>query len=371
MKKVLMLIIVTMSFIALFTIKVDAYYKTDFINLKGVNISEAMYDKMHLIGYTNKEIMNVSIDEYNELANINIVKVQTNDYYIKTTTIKNKDGHIFESDEEISKEQAYKEISENKESERESKSNSSPNRVSPDKDFDFIDDGGSGAPTESSNTTVDYKHLKITGSYYKEQGNLGTFFVKVNLEWLRPPKERLNDIISINIADNLQIKSEYINGSQYPKFNSKLMYDEKYSMMYSSPISEDEYIEELISHEVVYNGDDINNYTYKIDQGIGVSFQLPSDVETNLSQNNSVLIYNYNYTNFYITLSAEFIPKQQGINATTFAGTYQHQTGKGKIDWGNVTFSTTPPYFSYSTSFWVNDPTFETIGNQIFFEDLL
>ena len=35
----------------------------------------------------------------------------------------------------------------------------------------------------------------------------------------------------------------------------------------------------------------------------------------------------------------DFIPKQSGINAAIFAGTYQHQIESGNFDWGNVTFS--------------------------------
>lgn len=177
--------------------------------------------------------------------------------------------------------------------------------------------GGSSNPSAYSSATTEYKYLTVTGTFYKNQGNLGTFFIKVNLTWLKTPKKRLIDVISINFSDNVQIKSEYISGNQYPAFDSKFTYDERYLKTYVNLIDDPEYIDQTTSHEIIIDGDDTNNYAYKIDQGLGVNYSLPSDIYSDFSDTGYTLRYEYYYSNFYMTLSADFVPKQTGLNAAT------------------------------------------------------
>ena len=376
MKKILiMLMLFVASAISTSSVVVNA--AEDYIYLvssKGVEVTFSNYQKLLNVGYTDNEIKSISSDEYYKISNMNILSIENEEYYIKTTSIENEDGSITSTDETITKDQAYIEIQEIEEQEQnQDEYGVAPTAISHDIMIEDDDNlgGGSSNPSAYSSATTEYKYLTVTGTFYKNQGNLGTFFIKVNLTWLKTPKKRLIDVISINFSDNVQITSEYINGNQYPAFDSKFTYDERYIKIYVNLIDDPEYIDQTTSHEILIDGDDTSNYAYKIDQGLGVNYNLPADIYSDLSGIGYTLRYEYYYSNFYLTLSADFIPKQTGLNAATFAGTYQHQTVTGHFDWGNVSFSPAPPYFSYSTHFWVNDPTFdETLARQIFFEDL-
>ena len=124
---------------------------------------------------------------------------------------------------------------------------------------------------------------------------------------------------------------------------------------------------------VEINGQNIGEYSYYVDKGIVVTYELPKDLEATYYYHDG-FSYRTQETicsNFFVTLSADFIPKDADINAATFAGTYQHQTASGSFDWGEVTLSISSPYFSYSTSVWDNTPVFdEQIETLIFFENL-
>jgi hypothetical protein len=100
---------------------------------------------------------------------------------------------------------------------------------------------------------------------------------------------------------------------------------------------------------------------------LGVEYDLP----VNVVASGRGYYYSKTYSNFKMKLVSEWTPTVSSITGTTFSGWYTHQVGAGSIDWGNISVSPAPPYFSYSTSFWVDDPSFDDgIGGHIIFQDI-
>lgn len=193
---------------------------------------------------------------------------------------------------------------------------------------------------EESTITNGYVKVDTYGTFYKNLGTLGEFFVKVNVSYFGNVSNRLEDIIGISNSDNVQIKSEYINGSQRPKFEFNLTYMEDYYCRdfttYPEKVSE-----YTSNHSLKYDGKDLTQYKYYIDKGIIVKYDLPSDYHNTSSSAQIKQEKNIEYYNFKATIAADFVVKQTGLNACTFAGLNIIQNEGGEIDFSKISISTT------------------------------
>lgn len=59
---------------------------------------------------------------------------------------------------------------------------------------------------EESTITNGYVKVDTYGTFYKNLGTLGEFFVKVNVSYFGNVSNRVEDIIGISNSDNVQIK---------------------------------------------------------------------------------------------------------------------------------------------------------------------
>ncbi len=312
-------------------------------NSNGVVMTIDNYEKIMELGFTEKEINLFTSEEYNEYISMEILSSNIDQYYLETEYVVENDEIVESNDEEIPEDELEQAIEDS---------------IANDEAY----------LNASTYRTTEYKKMTVTGTYYRNADTMGEFFVKVNLEWKKLPRRRLEDVIGISFSDNIQMKSTYINGAQYPEFESKFYYTERYFHIDGTTYEGPTYTQKF--NQVT--GTDTGQYSYNIDEGIMVLYDLPNNVYSDLGNAYYPLVYDYSYSDFFITLSASFIPKQAGINAATFAGVYEHQTGLGRIDWGEISISPMPPYFSYNTSFWVNDPNYDDpVAGQIFFENLL
>ncbi|MBO7303744.1 MAG: hypothetical protein J6V09_00780 [Clostridia bacterium] len=356
-------IILSIATISVTAIDDDVY----FVNANGIEITFLNYQKLLSVGYTEREIQSISLDEYNQIAQMEILSIEKDDYYIKTVTVENEDGTTTTTDEIITEEQAYAEIEAQEDGQDEY--GIAPAVAPPHIEFgEGEGEGGDSNPAAITDRTTEYKHMEVTGVFYRGQGALGTFFVKVTLEWLKTPTMRYTDIMSINFTDNVQITNEYIGGGQYSAFDARFYYDERHYHLYNdSENTPTNAIDETDTFIIEFDGSNLGSYDYKEDQGLGVSFNLPSNHHTDEGLYKDC----YKYSDFYMTLSANFIPKQYGINAATFIGTYQHQIFPLSFGWDDISFSLQAPYFSFSLGFIEGNPTFDgTLAAPIFFENL-
>lgn len=341
------LLILSLLFV---TPNVFAYSEKAYTNDNGVSISYSVKENLLIMGLNETDINNLDQQQYDEFASMNIKYVIRQNQYVESVYEEDESGLVTN-------------VENNYISEKEMK-----NRVLQSEEPIITYAKNSSAYTTR---TTEYKYMTVNATYYDSEGTLGTFYVRVTLKWLKEPAKRYEDVISIAFADNVQITSEYINGNQYPRFTATFSYRQEYRYSYVSILGTD-YNSSTTYHNVSKNGANTGSYRYDIDEGVSIKFVLPKETHVYNSGSGWSQTYDIDHYDLYLTLEGRFIPKQQGINATSFAGVYEHQTGSGSIDWGNVSISPAPPYFSYSTSFWVNDPTFDDpLGAPVFFEDLL
>ena len=83
-------IILSIATISVTAIDDDVY----FVNGNGVEITFLNYQKLLSVGYTDREIQSISLDEYNQIAQMEILSIEKDDYYIKTVTVENEDGTV-------------------------------------------------------------------------------------------------------------------------------------------------------------------------------------------------------------------------------------------------------------------------------------
>lgn len=193
--------------------------------------------------------------------------------------------------------------------------------------------GGGGSPTTQKTYTASYVKatLKTTTSYVKA-GEGYNIFVKQVVDTGAYMYERYSDILGIGYTDNIRLAFVDV----YPDIEFTLSYNIDYHLS-----SEEE------ERTIKYNGKDIGQYSYGQGDHIAFRFDLPSDASR------------YKCSNIVATAEYTFQTNIAGLLGTELKSIYMHQTGDGHFDWGNLSFSLTPPYVSYSTSFWVDDPSYD------------
>lgn len=361
-----------------------------FVNDNGIIIQLKVVEKLEKIGYTLEDLKQITLEEYNDLEKIDIKMTFEKEQYIETKYVYTDEEILEQTDTVLSKEDYDYKVYKHKEK----YGNDSFEKVIGSQDImqtstimviENLDDGGGGTSSTITKTkyeSTSYKIFTLVGTYYSTIGTSGEFFVKTTLKWSITPTVRLVDLISLAFIDNVQIKGacylnntkvNYVNNQcptgaqEYPDLEGRFYYTRSYESNYVPYYT--------TNYQVVVNGSQYTKYSYNVNESyMGVDFVLPSDVIASGggSSGGSTIYYIYEkYYNFYFTLEARFTPTVTSINGTTFLGWYAHQTGTGKLDWGNVSISPVYPFFSYSTSFWVDDPSYDAgIGGTIIFSNI-
>jgi hypothetical protein len=201
--------------------------------------------------------------------------------------------------------------------------------------------------TKSMTTYVSY--VKV-GSEYK-------IYVKQNINWTSVPTKRFSDILAINYTDNIRLGE----ANNYPDVEMHLKYTKSVYTKTGWKHKNPKYTTNTTTtdEDLKYLGDSQSAYNHKVGEYFAFKFDLPTDTSTNGSSQRYYLIKKVTYTNFKVSMESTFDTNFSNLTGTEMQSHYIHQTGSGKIDWGKLTFTTSAPYISYSTSFWVDDPSFE------------
>jgi hypothetical protein len=285
---------------------------------------------------------------------------------VETTYIIEDDLVVSQQDEILNDTEFQRRVEVSKSLDEEEKQTSIVRSIGPDFEFEGPDGGGGCTLDDVTKTKYEYTEYKtfdMYSVYYANKGNYGEFYLRILLTWKKEPEKRMTDILTVGFMDNVQLKSELVNGQYYPSIHSEFSYD--YNRV-SSTVSDTSYTTQR--QTISIDGSDSNLYNYNVnEQYIGVEYELPQDVNIVTD----TLMFFETYSDFEMKLTLEFTPTITTLNGTTFSGFYLHQTGSGTIDWGDIYVTYMPPYFSYSLSVLEDDPTFDNgIGGNVIFEDL-
>lgn len=334
------------------------------VNNQSVSISYLNYNKLEKFGFSEDEILNMNMSTFNKFKSRNIISSEILSYNVETTYIIEDDLVVSQTDEILNDTEFQRRIEVSKSLDEAEKQTSIVTTKYA--NFEIVEPGGgtSDDVTKTKHEYTEYKTFDMYSVYYSDEENYGEFYLRILLTWKKEPKKRMTDILTIAYMDNVQLKSELVNGQFYPSIHSEFSYD---YFRVTSTVSGT--YGPHIGHETIsIDGSDSNLYNYNVnEQYIGVEYELPKDININDSTYSMLS----KYTNFVMELTLEFTPTITTLNGTTFSGFYVHQTGAGNIDWGDISVTYMPPFFSYSTTFWQNDPSFDDgIGGNVIFEDL-
>jgi len=355
---ILMLILLFLSTSNSFVLATD----NKLVNNQSISISYLNYNKLKKFGFSEDEILDMNMSTFNKFKSRDIISSEILSYNVETTYIIEDDLMVSKTDEILNDTEFQRRV-EVAESLDEKQISIAPSKNA---NFEILgSDGGTSSDviiTKSEYT--EYKTFNMYSVYYADEGNYGEFYLRILLTWKKEPKTRMTDILTVAFMDNVQLKSELVNGQYYPVIHSEF----SYSHYYYSISQYHTYGPYNTQESVSFDGSDSNLYNYNVnEQYIGVEYELPDD--SNVT-GYGVSIVN-KYTDFTMKLTLEFTPTVTTLNGTTFSGFYVHQTGAGNIDWGDISVTYMPPFFSYSTALWQNDPSFDNgIGGNVIFEDL-
>lgn len=207
------------------------------------------------------------------------------------------------------------------------------------------------------------KTLKTYVTKYKS-GNDYKVFIRQILIWDNTPKKRYSDILTISYLDGMSLES--ING--YSNVNMTVSYDlTKYSKVGWKNKEPKYKVKTTTTRETLsYSGSNKDMYNHVLGDYFAFKFKLPEDTYTNGSSRRYYMIYKNTYTNFRISMESTFITNSNNITGTSFQSHYVHQTGSGEFDWGKISFTSTKPFITYQTDFWIDDPSYD----QALFNDI-
>ncbi|QWB95893.1 hypothetical protein KHQ89_08325 [Mycoplasmatota bacterium] len=356
---ILMLVLLFLSTSNSFILATD----NKLVNNQSVSISYLNYNKLEKFGFSEDEILDMNLSTFNKFKSRDIISSEILSYNVETTYIIEDDLVVSQKDKILNDTEFQRRVEVSKSLDKEEKQTSIV--TSKNANFEIVGTGGTSDDViKTKYEYTEYKIFDMYSVYYADEGNYGEFYLRIKLTWKKEPKKRMTDILTVGFMDNVQLKSEIVNGQFYPSIHSEFSYD---YFHITSTISGT--YGPHIGHETIsIDGSDSNLYNYNVnEQYIGVEYELPNDININDS---TYSMYS-RYTNFEMELTLEFTPTVTTLNGTTFSGFYVHQTGAGSIDWGDISVTYMPPFFSYSTRFWQDDPTFDNgIGGNVIFEDL-
>lgn len=344
MKKIyLFMFVCFLVFMMSGNVAVKAESTNSFTNLEGVTILESDLEILNLLGYSYDDIMHINQEKIDNIRSIN----PSSNFYLETYCksiyeVYNEEINV--SNIAISKETFENEIAELLHKEEEHTVTRS-------------------VTNPSTYDDTEYKHIVFAGVYDSEFGALGKFTLRLSLEWRLNPKKRMTDVIGISNADNVQITSEVINNKQHPNFDLIISYKEVEYSNYESISTQMKTFQ--------YNGSNVKYYT-DLDEGISVFFDMPQSPSNAFEGDSDTDGNGYTRSNIKIVLETSYIPKNTGINATSFSGFYMHQTNSFSIDFDKMelTLYLGAPYITLEFSGLWNPKYDGSLGLTIYFEEL-
>lgn len=292
-----------------------------FINSNQIEISSDEYQKFTNMGYSSIEIDGFTNEKYEKLKNLVLI-----------------DSKQFYTESQINPEYINQDsIIENK-------------IIS--KDLNFTQEDGAFNITSTEYSTSDSsKTMKTTVSKVYDK-SIQKILVKQDICWNTVPKDRCEDIVALSYTSNMRL--EETNGN--PDVEMTFTYnEEKYSKAgWRVGHTNNRYKESTrnISHKEVYNGSNHDKYSHNLGSHIAFKCKLPKDTSTDGSSRRYYLVHRSKYNQFNITLETVLLPNFSDLTGTEIQARYSHQTVEKEINWGEVSFTTTPPFISYNYTGW-------------------
>ena len=297
----------------MFSISLKANASNEYINMKGVKIDSKLYHKLELVGYSIDEIEQL---EYNKVQKVMLMDI---------IDIKYQENYSFSS-----KKETFDMINEQNVSEKTS-------------DISGTDSDGD-------------KQLCTYITTYKENSDFKVF-VRQKVVWNNVPKKRYSDILTISYLDNMSLLTTNGNADVSMSLSYDLTKYSKVGWKHKEPKYK---IKTTVTKEALnYTGMNHDVYNHVLGKYFAFKFDLPKDTSTDGSSSRYYMVYKNTYSNFKVVMESNFITNFSDLSGTSFQSHYIHQTGSGKIDWGKISFTSTAPFLTYQTSFWINDPTFD------------
>lgn len=283
------------------------YAKDEFINNNGIVIADLLYEKLKNVGYSDDEINNLGYEKIDKIKKMNI----TNYYY----------------------EESY---------------SSSTNELLNDAET---------CSNYSANCSDGSKKLETYITTYIENSSVKAF-VRQKVVWNDVPSKRYSDILTVRYLDNMSLETINGNANVSMSISYKLIKYSKTGWKHKNPKYKER--TSVLNKTENYNGENHDMYNHALGKYFAFKFNLQNDTYTNGSSSRYYMIYKNTYSDFNITMESNFISNYSNLTGTSFQSHYIHQVGDGNIDWGKITFTSTAPYITYQTSFWVNDPSFDS-----------
>lgn len=350
------------------SVSADSIY---LVNENEIEISYENYNHLKQFGFSEKEIMEIEYDEYCDFMSKEIISSYVETKNIKTTyTI--RDGEIVkQTDVLLSEEEMDLAVKEALLSRNKRDAAIDDDLIINFANTSFLTESNEDGLTYVEKTyiddleTSDYKIFCIYGVYYYNADNDQEFFVKTTMDWAITPSKRYVDLLTLGWNADVQIKAKYFpsSGNEYPDFYACFEYNQTLTFPSDPAI--------ITPMMLEVAGDELSDYSYDIinkpDQ-VGVGFDLPENDYWGYYEGD--YLFAEIYDNFHLKMEAIFSTKST-VNGITFGSSYQHQISSGTIDWGNITISTSFPFFEYSGSWLPFTPSFDAgIYGLIMFDNL-
>lgn len=301
-----------------------------FTNDVGTVITYQNLDKLETMGFSFDENNQFSWEKYQKFENIDIISSKRKDYvsYDSSESLNNENDGVSTT----------------------AILNNGP----------YLENGHGGSSSTGGNISsysdIDWnKNMVTIITKYKENG-VNMFFVKQKVTWVNSPEKRYSDILTISYLDNVILQSTSLGKPDIEmRFSYKQTDSQTYKYIFSPAVNSSD----VTYYDNVYNGENTEMYNHKLGSYISFKFNLPKDDIRSFSSNTYYFIESTNYTDFQISMEATFKCNDNSIISTAIESQYVHQVQAGSFDWGSVSFSATPPYISYQTTFYKNDPAYD------------
>jgi len=325
--------LISLLFLSVFTIKVDAA----FVTFQGIRLSNKDYTKLVDLGIQDFEIQNLSKSEIDEylLLDYNRVFSDTKYYEDVYSAI---DGETPTLSNELTKD-VYEA------------------KVAAQKDVKFLGDQNSSIVTSSTVTatsSTSYKTMTVTGSY---STTTQKFFIRNTVHWDITPTVRLRDIISITHTSNIGASMVLYNGYQVADYSSKLVYG---TNVYDSRAGGIQSVTTF--HTDYYNIANCLNTCFESElYGIFSTHNLPDDnLVFYYDDYPNSHVYGYVVLSMFSTIEGYFSPKIPNLIFESFHGAYRHMTSGSTVNLGSIGLAPATPYISYTPGFQINPPKYDT-----------
>jgi hypothetical protein len=328
--------------------------KGAYINENGVKIFKKDYEKLVALGFVDREILQFTQEEYDRYTEKHIDRAAKIKYYIETETTE-VNGEVVTKHKILDENTFYSEHQKNiKAKEKNDKSKKADNNIilkgAQLNDFSIM------STSETVTETSGFMVLTITATYDSCEGPMGEIFVKANLEWTSVPSQRYFDLLGIVFSSNLHLNQ--INNM--PDFLTKFFYTKQTLTFNPLLLGYDEIIEEksfIITPQ---------NTEYYRENSNSIISRIPLPID-----DSGHFYYGVVHYDFLITKECILIPNSTNIDLAEITGIYTHQYGHGSFEWDRVNMSLESPYFTYTESVLINDPTFmPPVVGPIEFEDM-